>query len=180
MTETTHSQPLTAGRRPGAARPAGLVLGAATVAMGLIAGFFFDWAVAIMPALAMADDRTFVTVMLDLITTINNSPLFVLAFMSALLFTAAAAILLHSTGARPAARWTFAALALYLVACIITFAVHFPLHDALAAADPTNPAAAREDIEGPWTSAHLIRTLAATAALATLCRALLLHRRSAG
>ena len=180
MNETTDHQPLTTGRRPGAARLGGLVLGAATVAMGLIAGFFFDWAVAIMPALAKADDRTFVTVMLDLITTINNSPLFMLAFTAALLLTTAAALVLHTTGDRPAARWTFAALALYLVACTITFAVHFPLHDALAAAEPTNPAAAREDFESPWTTAHLIRTLAATAALATLCRALLLHRKSAG
>ena len=44
-------------------RRAGIVLAAATVAMGLIAGVYFAYAVSVMPGLAGLDDRAFVAAM---------------------------------------------------------------------------------------------------------------------
>jgi uncharacterized membrane protein len=167
--------------RTGSDRLAGFALGAGTVTMGMIAGMFFDWATSIMPALAQADDRTYVTVMQKTITTINNSPLFMFSLMGAFVFTGAAAILQHRLGARAAVRWIIAALVLYVVAIMITAGVHFPLNDTLEnAGDPdkiADLAALRADTEGPWTSAHVARTIAATLALSALCRALWLRRR---
>jgi uncharacterized membrane protein len=161
-------------------RLAGLTLGAGTVTMGLIAGMFFDWATSIMPALSQADDRTYVTVMQKTITTINNSPLFLFSLMGAFVFTGAAAILHHRLGARAAVRWILAALVLYVVAIMITAGVHFPLNDTLEhAGDPdkiADIAALRADTEGPWVNAHAARTVTATLALASLCRALWLRR----
>ncbi len=170
----------TMSRRTGSGRLAGLVHGAATLTMGLIAGFFFDWAVSIMPALAQTDDRTFVVVMQKTITTINGSSTFLLSFMGAFVFTGAAAILQHRLGARAAVRWILAALALYMVAIVITMGVHFPLNEALASAgDPdkiADIAALRKDVEESWVNAHVVRTVATTLALIFLCRALWLRR----
>lgn len=170
------------GRGTGPDRLAGLALGAGTVTMGLIAGMFFDWAVAIMPALAQSDDRTFVVVMQRTTTTINNSPAFLFSFMGALVFTFAAAILQRRIGARAAVRWILAALLLYVVAVVITMGIHVPLNDTLVnAGDPdkiTDIAALRADTEGPWVNAHLVRTIVVTMALGSLCRALWLRHAS--
>ena len=51
----------------GADRNADIVLGAAVIAMGLLAGLFYDWAIAVMPALTAADDRTLVDAMQQMI-----------------------------------------------------------------------------------------------------------------
>lgn len=167
-------------RRTRSGRLAGLVHGAATLTTGLIAGFFFDWAITIMPSLAQSDDRIYVAVMQKTITTINNSPAFLFSFLGAFAFTGAAAILQHRLGARAAVRWILAAFVLYFVAVLITMVLHFPLNDALAnAGDPdtiADIAALRADTEAPWTNAHLPRTIATTLALACLCRALWLRR----
>jgi uncharacterized membrane protein len=169
------------GPRQGSGRLAGLTLGAATVTIGLIAGLFFDWAIAIMPSLAQTDDRTFVEVMQRTITTINNSPSFMFAFMGSFVFTIAAAVLQHRLGARAAVRWILAALALYLAAVLITMGVHVPINQTLeSAGDPdqiADLAALRADSEASWTNAHLARTAAAMLSLAALCRALWLRNR---
>ena len=178
------SRPLRAAVNSGSIRSdrlAGLVLGAALVAMGLVAGIFFDWAASIMPALAQADNRTYVVVMQNAITTMNNSPVFLFTLMGAFVFTGAAAIVQHRVGARAAVRWTLAAFALYVIAIAITVAVHFPLNDTLeSAGDPDSIAtigALRRDTEALWANAHIARTLVTIAAFASLCRALWLRRR---
>jgi len=164
----------------GSDRMVGLTLGVATVCLGMIAGMFFDWATSIMPALAEADDRTYVIVMQKTITTINSSPLFMLALMGAFVFTIVAAILQNRIGAKAAFRWTLAGLALYVVAVGITMGVHFPLNDTLEKAgdpDTIDLAALRADTEDAWVAGHLARTGAAVLGLAFLCRALWLRRR---
>jgi len=72
----------TAAGPTGAARSAGIVLGAAVVAMGLLAGLYFFSAIAVMPALTAADDRTLVDAMQQMIDKIEN-PAFFLAFLGA-------------------------------------------------------------------------------------------------
>lgn len=66
------------------------VLGAATVATGLIAGAFYVFACAVMPGLARGDDRVYVTVMRDINEVIQN-PVFFLSFLGAPALTAVAA-----------------------------------------------------------------------------------------
>jgi uncharacterized membrane protein len=158
-------------------KTSGWVLGGATVTMGLVAGFFFDWAATIMPALAQSDDRTYVLVMQKTITTINGGPLVPLVLLGALVLTAVAALLQRST-----ARWIVAALVLYVVAVGITVGIHFPLNDTLErAGDPdtiANLAALRTSTEAAWVNAHLARTVAVVLALALLCRALWLRPRA--
>jgi hypothetical protein len=73
----------------------GLVLGAALVAMALVAGLIFTFSVAVMPNLADASDRTFVATM----QRFNDNPVFQLTFIMALVLTALAAMLQRRHGA---------------------------------------------------------------------------------
>jgi len=159
---------------------AGFVLGAALVAMALVAGLNFTFAVAVMPNLAGADDHTFVA------TTqrFNENPVFPLSFTVALVLTAAAAVLQRRRGPALAMGWTVAALALYGVVLTVTSALHIPLNEEIdAAGDPdriADLAHVREQFEGPWVAGNVVRTLVCTAAVAALGRALLLLGRGTG
>lgn len=147
-------------------RNRGLVLGAATITMGLSAGVFYIFACAVMPALARSDDRTYVEVMRNINSVIQN-PVFFLAFLGAPVLTGLAAWQSRGT---PYRRWVWAALAAYVVVLFVTTAFSIPLNDALAAQG--DPSALRERFEGPWVAWNGVRAVAATAGVGFLARAL--------
>ncbi|MCX4666903.1 DUF1772 domain-containing protein [Streptomyces sp. NBC_01381] len=156
---------------------AGIVLGVATVAMGLIAGAFYVFACAVMPALGRSGDRVYIEVMQNINDVIEN-PVFFASFIGALVFTAVSAWQLRGTGPR---RWVLAALVVYVVAFALTSAVNVPLNDDLAAAgDPAkiaDPAAVREKFEDAWVAWNIVRALLCTVATGLLARALVLFGR---
>ncbi|MFJ6387678.1 DUF1772 domain-containing protein [Streptomyces sp. NPDC091972] len=146
-------------------RSDGLVLGAAAVATGLIAGAFYVFACAVMPALARSDDRVYVTVMRDINEVIQN-PVFFLGFLGAPLLTAVAAWQARGASHR---RWVWAALAASALAFLVTVACNIPLNDALAAdGDPT---ALREEFEDPWVAWNVVRAVLLTVATGLLVKA---------
>ncbi|MFE9495751.1 anthrone oxygenase family protein [Streptomyces collinus] len=142
------------------------VLGAATVAMGLIAGVFYVFACAVMPALDRSDDRTYVEVMRDINVVIQN-PVFFLGFLGALALTGVSAWQLRGTAG---GRWVVAALVAYGLAFLVTVVFNIPLNDALAAKG--DPAALRKHFEDPWVAWNVVRAVLSTLALACLARAL--------
>ncbi|MDH6223208.1 anthrone oxygenase family protein [Streptomyces sp. MJP52] len=156
-----------------------LVLVAATVTTGLVAGLFYGFSIAVMPGLARTGDRTLVDAMRRINAAILNG-WFLLGYVGALLFDALALVLfaLHEPS-RAAVGPVAASTALYLAAVVLTARVNIPLNDALEEAGPpdapTGPAAARQDFERPWVRANHWRTLLCTAALAALCWALAAH-----
>jgi uncharacterized membrane protein len=153
----------------------GVTLGLATVAVGLMAGLFYAFSCAVMPALRGADDRTFVDVMQRINVSILN-PWFLVVFVGALLPVVAAAALHVPAGGRGALPWVLAGLALYVAMFVITGGVNVPLNDRLAAAgDPgslADPAAVRAGFEAVWVRWNLVRAVTATAAFACLVVAL--------
>lgn len=154
----------------------------ATVTMGLMAGVFGDWAHTIMPALHETDDRTFITAFRALNQAIMN-PLFILAFMIALVFTGVAAVLYKRADDRSSLPWVTVAFGLYLATFVITMAVHTPLNDALmAAGDPdhiADLAAVRDAFqETRWAAWNTVRAITTTAAFGCLTWALVLHGRT--
>jgi uncharacterized membrane protein len=161
-------------------RRAGFVLVLAMVALGLITGLLYSFSVAVMLGLRKTDDRTFVNVMQRINVAIQN-PAFGISFVGAFVFTTIAAVMEHRLRARDALRWILAGLGLYVVALAITIGVNIPLNDKLARAGDVDliadVAALRRSFETPWNVANAARTLAATAALTCLGRALLLHGR---
>jgi uncharacterized membrane protein len=158
----------------------GFVLGSAMVAMALVAGLCFTFSVAVMPALADADDRTFVATMQQF----NDNPIFQITFTAALVLTVIAAVMQRRHGPEPAVRWTVGALVLYGIVLAVTFGLHVPLNEDIdQAGDPDRAEAAeladvRDDVEDPWVAGNIPRTLLTTAAVAGLGRALLLHGRN--
>ena len=164
-------------RRDGDGRT-GLVLGAALVAMTLVAGLCYTFSVAVMPNLADADDRTFVATM----QRFNENPVFQVSFTAALVLTAAAAVLQRRHARGGAVRWAVAAVVLYGIVLAVTAGIHIPLNYEIdEAGDPgriADLAHVRSRFEGRWVAGNIVRTLLATAALAALARALLLHGRN--
>ncbi|WP_338697078.1 anthrone oxygenase family protein [Streptomyces sp. Q6] len=150
----------------------GGVLGAATVATGLMAGSFYVFGCAVMPALARSGDRTYIEVMQNINDVIQN-PVFLLVFMGALALTGLAAWWTRrQQGVRG---WVLAAFVAYALAFVVTSAVNVPLNDALAAAgDPAriaDPARVRDRFEGPWVAWNVARAVLCTVATGCLVRA---------
>jgi uncharacterized membrane protein len=178
-------EPATAPRpRPqAAARSAGpatgLVLGAATLTMGLLAGLIYAYSVTVMPGLGRADDRTLVDGMQQIDRAGETA--FVLTFTVAPILIVAALVLEYRSGSRRVVRWLVAALVLCGVVLVVTGAANIPLNDDLKqAGDPggiADIAQVRDDFYGPWVAWNIVRTVAATAALGCLVYALMLHGR---
>jgi uncharacterized membrane protein len=152
---------------------------AAVITMGLADGTFALFAHTIMPALKKTDDRTFVAAFQSIDRAIINPWFMLTAFAGALLFTAAALAAHQGAAALP---WIAAALALYLVAVVVTVAVNVPLNDAIKAArDPSrisDLAAVREHFnEARWAAWNLVRVATTTAAFGCLAWALVLYGR---
>src|SRR3954447_22360139 len=90
-----------------------IALCAAVVSSGIIAGMFFAFATAVMPALRRGGDRTFVEAMNKINVDIVNG-VFLLFFLGALGFGVLAALLSLPRETRPALPWIIAGTALYL------------------------------------------------------------------
>jgi uncharacterized membrane protein len=161
----------------GADRNAGIWLGAAVIAMGLLAGLNYDWAITVMPALTAADDRTLV----DAVQQSLDNPAFPLTFLVPGMLAVVALVQGRRSSSSQTARWIVTGLALYAVAVVVTGAIHIPLNEDLRnAGDPArieNLAAVRDDFAGPWVAWNIVRALAATAAFGSLTWALVLRGR---
>jgi uncharacterized membrane protein len=160
----------------------GLVLGAAVLTMGLLAGFFYAYSVSVMPGLGQADDRTLVDGMQEINVAVEN-PVFLLSFLGAPALALAALLAERGSGSREVARWILAALVLCGLGLLVTGALNIPLNDDLErAGDPdriADIAAVRDDFYGPWVAWNVVRTLATTAAFGCLAYALALRGRAA-
>lgn len=152
-------------------RSARIVLGAAVVTNGLVAGVWYAYTTSVMPALARSDDRTFIEVMQNINDVIQN-PVFFAGFFGALVVSAVAC---RQQRRSPARWWARAGLVLYAAVLLVTSAVNVPLNDQLAAAgNPAriaDPAAVRERFEDPWVTWNAVRLVLGTASLVCLWRA---------
>lgn len=145
-------------------RGSGLVLGAATVATGLIAGAFHVFACGVMPGLARSDDRVYVSVMRDINEVIQN-PVFFLGFLGAPALTAVAA---WQARGRDHRRWVWAALAASALAFLVTVVFNVPLNDGLARNG--DPGALRDAFEGPRVAWNGVRAVLLTVASGLLVK----------
>lgn len=153
---------------------------AATITMGMMAGFFATFAYSVMLGLSRADDRTFVTAMQRINEVIPNG-WFAIGFIGAVAFTVLAAALHAGSGQWALLPWIGAALVLYVAVLLITFLINIPLNNALASAgvpdQAVDLAAVRQSFETRWVSWNVARAVASTAAFGALTWALVLHGR---
>ena len=154
----------------------------ATVASGLLAGVYALYAHTVMPGLRTLDDRTFVAAFQALDRAIVNPWFMTASFLGAPVL---AALGLARTWGEPPAAWVGSALALLLVATVVTARVHLPRNDALkAAGDPdalADPAAVRSAFgERAWGRWNLVRAVTSVVATGCLAWALVLTGRATG
>jgi uncharacterized membrane protein len=156
-----------------------LVLLAATLATGLMAGLYFAFSVAVMPGLGASDDRTFIEAVQRVNVAILNG-WFTLAFGGALVLGGIAAALHWRGDGRAALPWIIAGVVLYAASLVVTMGFNVPLNDKLAAAGAPakihDPAAVRAQFESAWLRWNVVRVLTTTAALGCLAWALRLGR----
>ena len=153
-----------------------VVLIAATMAMGLMAGVFGIYGNAIMPGLRRTDARTFVAAFQSIDRAIIN-PAFMATFFGALVLTALAALLWLTGDGRPIVPWIAAALVFYLFVFGITIRVHVPRNNEIKGAGEidrmTDPHGVRERFdETKWARWNHVRTFASTIAFGLLAWAL--------
>ena len=153
-----------------------VVLIAATMTMGLMAGVFGIYSNAIMPGLRRTDDRTFLATFQSIDRAIIN-PAFMATFLGALALTALAALLHLSDETRPLLPWIVAALVLYFLVFVVTIRVNVPRNNEIKAAGDvdllTDPRRVRERFdEGRWVRWNHVRTFASIIAFGLLAWAL--------
>ncbi len=146
-----------------------VVLVAALVAAGLIAGLFYAYACSVLPGLARGDDRTFVEGMRGINIAIVN-PVFLLTFLGAPLLAGVAVFL--NPGPRP---WVIAGCGLLVAMVVLTAVVHVPLNNALESGGD-DYAALRARFETTWVRWNVLRTLVSTAGFGCLVAAVLSRR----
>ncbi|MDX3192413.1 DUF1772 domain-containing protein [Streptomyces sp. MN03-5084-2B] len=166
-------EPGKTGRRvavKGKGKPmATVVLVAALVAAGLIAGLFYAYACSVMPGLARGDDKTFVEGMRGINVAIVN-PLFMLTFLGAPVLAGVAVFL--TPGPRP---WVIAGFVFLAGMVLLTGAVHIPLNNALDRGGD-DYAAVRAAFEPAWVRWNILRALVSTAGFGCLVAAVLTRR----
>ena len=153
-----------------------VVLIAATMTMGLMAGVFGIYGNAIMPGLRRTDDRTFVAAFQSIDRAIIN-PAFMATFFGALALTTLAGLLHLTADGRPLLPWIAAALVLYLFVFVITIGVNVPRNNEIKAAGDidqmTDPHGVRERFdEARWIRWNHVRKFASTVAFGLLAWAL--------
>ncbi|MED5619716.1 anthrone oxygenase family protein [Ideonella sp. BN130291] len=134
---------------------------AATAWLGLMAGFFFAFAVDVAPAMTHLDATGYVATQQWINRSVRNLTFALAYFGSALLPWVPSALAALQRQWRPAIGWLIVA-SLYFVAVFwVTRTVNVPINDALAqwlpAAPPADWAAARDR----WNEANVWRTVAA-------------------
>jgi uncharacterized membrane protein len=156
----------------------GIALVAATISIGLMAGVFFAYAVAVMPGLARTDNRTFIGAFQAIDRAIIN-PIFLTVFVGAFLLSVLAGLLHLGTDNQSALLWVAAAAVLYLITFIITVRINIPRNDAMkAAGDPhlIDVVTVREQFdETTWARWNVVRTVLTTAAFGSMIGALVAY-----
>lgn len=136
----------------------------------LMAGLYFAFTTAVMPGLARADARTYVTTMQRINAAIQN-PWFITAFLGALIVPVVAVFAHLGDTGLPRLPWIIAGTVAYGITLAITAVVNVPLNNRLDAAgsvdDDTAPAV-RAMYHDHWTRFNALRTVLSTAAVIAL------------
>lgn len=154
---------------------------AATVALGLITGFFYAYEVSVMRGFAILPDRDFIASMQAVNATVRNMS-FAPSFFGAAFLAALAALLHMRQWNTPKALCIFAATNVYIIGgLILTMQINVPLNQWLADLGPASaipdPAAVRLAYEPQWVLWNLIRTINSTIAFILMATALWLDGR---
>ena len=134
---------------------------AAVCLLGVMAGFFFAFAVDVVPAMEHLDAASYIT-MQQWINRVVRNAVFGGVYFGAMLFPFAAAAAVFGAGRRGQALGWLAIAAVYFLAVFwVTRSVNVPINNELATWSAAAPPANWEQARDSWNQSNLIRTLAA-------------------
>ena len=141
----------------------------ATVGSGLIAGVFFIFSVAIMPALARVTPDEGINSMKSINVVIVN-PIFLFVFLGTAIFCFMLAIMSVFGWSRPGSGFLLAGALFYLVAIVITAGFNIPMNNALDKLTVSDPQASTfwAKYLSDWTLWNHLRSLATLASTGLL------------
>ena len=128
--------------------------------LGLMAGFFFAFAIDVAPAMRELDAPGYVTTQQAINRAVRNLPFALVYFGSAVLPLLAAAAL-YAGGQRRAGHTWLLLWAVYFGAVfLVTRQVNVPINDALALWNPAAAPAGWQIARDDWNAANLVRAVA--------------------
>lgn len=143
---------------------------AATVANGLLAGLFFVFACAVVPGFRHVDDVSYVQAFRSINRAILNG-WFLLVFFAAPLTAVANALLGRWQANETSPVWAWAGAVCSVLTFVVTVARNVPLNtqlDRAAVSTASDRHVARERFEGRWNRWSLARTMTSIGALMSL------------
>jgi uncharacterized membrane protein len=148
----------------------------ATCLIGLMAGFFFAFAVDVAPAMSGFDAQAYVTTQQAINRAVRNIPFALAYFGSAVTPFIAAAALYVIGRRRDAGVWLGIAVVYLAGVFLITREINVPINNALALWNPLSPPPEWQQARDDWNLANLARCIVACA---SFVGAVLTLRRSA-
>lgn len=139
---------------------------AATCLLGLMAGFFFAFAIDVAPAMRELDASSYVQTQQAINRVVRNAG-FALAYFGAAIVPGMAALTLFLTGRRAAAMaWLAIALAYLGGVFLLTREINVPINNALATWNAASPPADWAAARDRWNEANFVRFVFAGLAFA--------------
>ena len=129
--------------------------------LGLMAGFFFAFAIDVVPAMAQLDATTYVVTQQWINRVVRNAAFGSVYFGSAALPFVAAAVVWSAGGRKSAVAWLLVALAYFGAVFWITRTVNVPINNELAGWNAASPPATWQQARDAWNEANLVRSVAA-------------------
>ena len=134
---------------------------AATLTLGLMAGFFFAFAIDVAPAMRALDANAYIATQQSINAAVRNVPFALAYFGSAILPFIAALLSWLSGQKRIAAAWLAIAVLYLLGVFVLTREVNIPINSALALWNPLAPPEHWQQARDDWNAANLVRCIVA-------------------
>ncbi|MCM5677935.1 DUF1772 domain-containing protein [Schlegelella sp. S2-27] len=133
---------------------------AATLLLGLMAGFFFAFAVDVAPAMTHLDAAAYVETQQWINRVVRNLPFALAYFGSTLLAIVPAVLAARARQLSLACAWAIVAIVYFAAVFWVTRSVNVPINDALALWNPAAPPAEWSQWRDRWNEANDWRALA--------------------
>lgn len=131
----------------------------ALVALGVMAGFFFAFAVDVAPAMRHLDAAAYITTQQWINSTVRSVPFGLAYFGAAFLPFIVVAAAWLSGERRSAVAWAMIAVAYFGAVFWVTRAVNIPINDELGAWNPAAPPAGWADVRDHWNEWNALRAV---------------------
>lgn len=133
----------------------------ATCLIGLMAGFFFAFAVDVVPAMRELDAQAYIRMQQIINRVVRNAPFALVYFGAAVTPLLAAAAMYVAGRRREAAQWLGLALVYIGGVFLVTREINVPINNAIALWDPAAPPAQWLQARDDWNFANLARCVIA-------------------